>query len=296
MEQLVTTTLGAYLNAMALVAPQKAGEHGVSIFCYPVRPSMKHFHKAFLESSEKFSFKLGDVNLQAYQWGNGPKKILFLHGWQSHSFRWKNYVQALPGNQYTVYAFDAPGHGFSEGKFLSVPFYAEAIQQFIGKVGVFDSVVAHSMGSFSLIYALYKVPLLPVSKVVLMASPGEATDFIKVYKDRLNLTDRTINHILLEFQKRFEQPISYFSAAKFAASLRIPGVVIHDREDDEAPYKYAHQINKAWKHSHLITTSGLGHNLKSQEVVKTVLDFVTGTVGKDFTADQYKLMPEKLQD
>lgn len=296
MEQLMTRAVGAYLNSLAVVAPRKAGEQGVKIFCRPIRPVLKSHHKSFLESSEKSDIVLEGVRLQAYRWGNGPRKVLFLHGWQSHSFRWKKYIESLSNDQFTVYAFDAPGHGFSDGSFLSVPFYSEAIKQFIAQAGAMDTVVAHSMGGFSVVYALYKTPLLPVNKLVLMASPGEASDFIQVYRDRLKLTDRAVNYTLDHFEKTFGQPIEYFSVPKFAASLMHPGIIIHDQKDDEAPYAYARQINHAWKHSHLITTNGLGHNLKSQDVIKTVLEFVNGTAGKDFSSDQYRLIQERLQD
>jgi pimeloyl-ACP methyl ester carboxylesterase len=124
-----------------------------------------------------------------------------------------------------------------------------------------------------------------------MASPGEASDFIKVYRERLSLTDRTVNCTLNRFEEIFGQAIEYFSVSKFAESLMLPGIIIHDQKDEEAPYEYARQINKAWKHSHLITTNGLGHNLKSQDVMKTVLDFVNGTVGKEFSMDEYRLIP-----
>jgi len=296
MERLITKAVGAYLNSLAVLAPRKAGEQGVKIFCHPIRPSMKAHHKLFLESSEKFDITLEDVRLQAYRWGNGPRKVLFLHGWQSHSFRWKKYIESLSKDEFTVYAFDAPGHGFSDGSFLSVPFYSEAIRQFIIRIGAIDTVISHSMGGFAIVYALYKTPLLPVNRLVLMASPGEASDFIQVYRERLNLTDRTINHTLNHFEILFGQPVEYFSVPKFAASLMKPGIIIHDQKDDEAPYEYARQINSAWKHSHLITTNGLGHNLKSQDVMKTVLEFVNGNAGTEFSSDQYKLIQERLQD
>jgi pimeloyl-ACP methyl ester carboxylesterase len=257
---------------------------------------MKSHHRSFLESSENFDFTVEGVRLQVYRWGHGPRKVLFLHGWQSHSFRWKKYIESLSKDEFTVYAFDAPGHGFSDGRFLSVPLYSEAIKEFIARTGVMDTVIAHSMGGFAIVYALYKTPLLPVNRLVLMASPGEASDFIKVYRERLNLTDRTVNYTLDHFEKIFGQSIEYFSVPKFAASLIHPGIIIHDQKDDEAPYEYARQINKAWKNSHLITTNGLGHNLKSHDVMKTVLDFVNGTVGKEFSSDEYEIIPERLQD
>jgi pimeloyl-ACP methyl ester carboxylesterase len=277
MEKIISAVVGGYLNTLTLLAPGKAGHQGVNIFCYPFRPPLKSYHREFLKASQKFDFNFQGLRLQAYRWGTGSRKILFLHGWQSHSFRWKNYIQSLSPEEFTIYAFDAPGHGFSEGRFLSVPFYSEAIQQFVLQTGEIDTAVAHSVGSFSLIYTLYRIPLMPVKSLVLMAPPGEALDFIDVFSQRLNLSERAIQVTLTHFERRFGKPVSYFSTSEFAKSLKVPGIIIHDEDDADTPHRYAQKINRAWSRSLLITTKGLGHNLKSPEVVKVVSDYANGT-------------------
>ena len=278
MKKLITRLLGNYLNALAVVLPQKAGRKGFYLFCHPFRPPMKSYHREFLDSSEKFTFAYNNIYIQCYRWGHGEKRVLFLHGWQSHSFRWKNYIQSLPKDEFTIYSFDAPGHGFSTGSYLSVPFYSEVIQAFFSTYGEFDTVVGHSLGSFSIIYALYCQPFLPVNKLVVMAPPGEATDFIRFYKDTLGLSDRMMKLTHEYFEQEFEKPARYFSTARFAASIKLPGLIIHDEQDDETPYQYAQQINQAWRESGLVTTRGLGHNLKSPEVINVVLNYIAGKV------------------
>ena len=275
MKKLITKLIGVYLNLLSIISPRSAGRLGVKIFCYPFRAQLKPHHKMFLDSSEKFEFQFDGIMLQGYKWGHGNKKVLFLHGWQSHTFRWKNYIQSLSPDDFTVYAFDAPGHGFSEGNFLSVPFYSQAIEQFVGQVGPIDTAISHSVGSFSLVYTLYRTPLLPVNKMILMAPPGEASDFIDSLRQTLNLSERAVQCALEHFRERFGNSINYFSAAKFASTLNIPGLIIHDEHDDETPFHYGRQINNAWRGSILVPTKGLGHNLKSDEVVKTVYNFVT---------------------
>jgi pimeloyl-ACP methyl ester carboxylesterase len=54
----------------------------------------------------------------------------------------------------------------------------------------------------------------------------------------------------------------------------LPGLIIHDTEDKEAPYQTALDMNEVWKNSSLITTTGLGHNLKSKELVEQVAMFI----------------------
>lgn len=274
MKRMLAQIIGYYLNSMALLAPQIAGRHAFGVFCYPARKPLKKHQKVFLDSADKFYFNHKNTLIQGYRWGQGPKKVLFFHGWQSHSFRWKNYIQALPVNEYTIYAIDAPGHGLSKGSFLTVPLYSDLMQQFISSFGSVDTVVSHSIGSFSMLHALAHAPALPVKKLVIMGAPGEVEDFLGLYKSTLNLTDLALKSMKAHFQKAVGKPVSYFSAESFASRINVPGLIIHDKKDAEAPYHYAVQINKEWTGSKLLTTEDFGHNLKSPSVVEAVVEYI----------------------
>lgn len=278
MKKILPKLLGYYVNIISRILPKTAARHAFAIWCYPFSSALKPHHKQFLDTSEKFSFYHHNIYIQGYKWGNGRKKLLFLHGWQSHSFRWKNYVEALSPEEFTIYAIDAPGHGSSGGRLLNVPLYGEVIKQLVNSLGYIDVAICHSMGSFSTLYALHTEPGLPVGKVVIMACPGKGRDFVNSFKYALKLSDRSLNLLLNYFIEKFEKPIDFFSTPDFAATLAIPGLIIHDEDDHETSYKYAVQIHKSWVNSKLVTTTGLNHNLKSPLVVQEVCDFITDKV------------------
>jgi pimeloyl-ACP methyl ester carboxylesterase len=273
MKKLVPRLIGGYLNTAAMVSPSFAGKKGYNIFCTPLAPKVKPHHLEFLNTSKPFTFESAGVKLKAYRWGDGQRKVLFLHGWQSHTFRWRKYIEALIGEAYSIYAFDAPAHGQSGGKYANIPIYSDAIRAFLDRIGPVDVVVSHSMGSFSMLHALYNQPL-QVGKLVIMGAPGEANDFIHYYKGLTGLNDRTFGYILNHFKKTLRQSPDYFSAPRFASGLSVPGLIIHDKEDREAPYHHAVRIHDAWKTSQLVTTEGLGHNLQSKTILKMVKEFV----------------------
>lgn len=266
--------IGKYVNTLARIAPTKAGKLGFKLFCHPVRTSMKPHQQEFLDTAEKFSFLHKDTKLQGYRWGNGPKKVLFIHGWKSHSFRWKNYVQALSEKEYTLYALDAPGHGLSEGTFLSLPLYSQVIEQLVKSIGPLDAIVSHSIGSFACMYMLYTTPTLPVGRLAIMGAPGEVRDFIDVFKSTLSLTDRAVEATLQHFVKAVGQPVGFFSSTRFAAELKLPGLIIHDKADEDCPYRYATAVNEVWKGARLLPTEGLTHNLRSPLVVEAIVSFL----------------------
>ena len=134
--------------------------------------------------------------------------------------------------------------------------------------------VGHSLGGFSLLHAFYESPDLSVDRIVLLAAPGEAVDFISAFQKTLALSDRTVKLVTDYFAGRYGVGPDFFSAHRFAKNLRVKGLIIHDEEDTEAPYHYSPRLHQIWQNSTFITTRGLGHNLKSLSVVKMVADFI----------------------
>jgi pimeloyl-ACP methyl ester carboxylesterase len=275
MKTVITKLLGFYLNALALIAPRKAGLSGFMLFCRPFRSPINQKQREFFNTAEKSTLVYDGTNIQIYKWGRGAKKILFLHGWQSHTYRWKQYIEDLPHNDYTIYAFDAPGHGLSAGNFLSVPVYSDLIQNFLVELGEVEVIIGHSLGGFSLLHTLHIYPLLPVKRAVLMAPPGEAKDFFTFYQQTLSLSERTMKAIYRHFHETYNVNPEFFSTKAFVRSLNMPTLVIHDRHDAEAPYHYSEALEKLSKKIQLHATEELGHNLRSTDVVKVVTSFVT---------------------
>jgi len=274
MEKVIIKSLGAWLNLLAILNPARAARVGFRIFAHPRRQPVTRKHMAFFQTAEQSSFEDGGSRIQVYRWGSGSRTILFLHGWQSHTYRWKRYIEAFRGAGYTVYALDAPAHGQSEGNMTTVPLYAETIKAFAEHYGKPDSVVAHSMGTFASFYAFYKYPNLAPRTLVTLAAPGEATEFLNYFQKQLSLSDRMREILVAYFKEQFLAPPEFFSAPFFASHLAIPGLLIHDEGDKETSIRHSRNIHEAWKGSTLITTQGLGHNLKSTETVDQVFEFV----------------------
>lgn len=262
------------MNILAVIAPRRAGRLGFELFCYPFRTKINSFQREFLESADRFTIPSKGEVIQAYRWGNGPKNILFLHGWQSHTYRWKRYIESLDKNEYTIYSIDAPAHGLSTGKFMTVPIYCEAIRRMISQIGKIHTVVSHSLGSFTAIYTFYERPDLVPEKLVTMACPGEAREFFDFYQSKLGLTQRCLDLTIASFKEEVKQIPDFYSAPSFAEHLTIPGLIIHDEEDTEAPVKHSKAIHRRWKNTTLYITKGFGHNLRSNEIIEKTRDFI----------------------
>ncbi|WP_161625593.1 alpha/beta fold hydrolase [Cyclobacterium qasimii] len=200
---------------------------------------------------------------------------MFLHGWQSSSFRWKQYIELLSEDPaYTLLAFDAPAHGQSGGKLFTVPAYASLINKVLEGYGPIHAVVSHSIGSFSFFYAQAKHKLPVINKLIALSTPGSATEFIGFYKNSLKLNSETVKSITEEFQNVAGDDLDKISLPYLAKNLSIPGLIVHDQKDGLTDFSNARLLNQHWPQAELMTTTGLGHRLRSPEVVKAVIDFI----------------------
>jgi esterase/lipase len=275
MSKIFIQAIGVYLNMLALISPKMAGKKGFELFCWPRRIKMKPHQLEFLnKADEKFTIVYAERKVQAYRWGNGEKKILLLHGWQSHTYWWRYVINRLPKEEFTIFSLDAPGHGLSEGDFLNLPHYSGLIEKFIQEQKSLHAILTHSFGGFAAVYTLHKAPQLQVFKLVVMASPGDVQFFFNYYNRMLKLSQKTTTAITNYFIQFIGHPPAYFQMREFAKTLTQTGLIIHDTDDKEAPYKNALAINTTWKNSTLITTTGLGHNLKSKDLVEEVAKFI----------------------
>ena len=275
MDKIFIRSIGLYLNTLALIVPTYAAKKGFELFCWPRRIKMKPHQLEFLKKAdEQFTIAYAGKKVQGYRWGNGTKKVLLLHGWQSHSYWWRYVINRLSKEEFTIYSLDAPGHGLSEGDFLNLPHYSRLIEQFITEQKSLHAILTHSFGGFATVYTLHRLPNLQVSKMVIMAAPGEVQFFMNYYQRILGLSNKTSRLINDYFEKFLGHPPSYFKMKEFSKSLTQNGLIIHDTEDKEAPYQTALDMADVWKSSSLITTTGLGHNLKSKELVEEVAKFI----------------------
>ncbi|GAB3002577.1 alpha/beta fold hydrolase [Cyclobacterium sediminis] len=260
---------------MNSIAPEQGGKLGFKYFCSPIRTKISKKQIDFLRTAKESNILFKGNKIRQYQWGNGPKKILFIHGWQSFSFRWKEYIEVLLGtNDYTILAYDAPAHGQSQGRRFTVPENAALINQILKDVGEVEAVVTHSIGSFSFFYAFAKYKLPPVKKLVALSTPGSAIEFIGYYKQVLGLKLHTIKNITAEFEAFIQEDLNKVNLPNLVKNLTIPGLIIHDQKDGLTDFSNARLLHQHWPQSELITTTGLGHRLRSPEVIHAVVDFI----------------------
>jgi pimeloyl-ACP methyl ester carboxylesterase len=95
--------------------------------------------------------QLSKVRLEYFPHGQGPERIVFIHGFQASARIWSLVQEALPADQYTTIAINNRGAGGSEAPQnetdFSVPHFAADAFELVSQLGWTDfTLVGHSLG------------------------------------------------------------------------------------------------------------------------------------------------------
>jgi pimeloyl-ACP methyl ester carboxylesterase len=260
--------------ALYKIKPKKAIHKAFKLFCTPRGGFVKANQKDFLNAHKSKQIQFKKIKIQTYRWeGKGPK-VLLLHGWDSHSFRWKDMVNHLESKEYDVTAFDAPAHGNTEGNLLNVPIYNEVLDVMLEKYKP-EILIGHSMGGMTSVFNQYRKPNAILKKMVLLGAPSDLKRIMDGFQKILGLSDKFMGVTERYFKERYGYTFEEFSTADFAKSINIPALIIHDKYDKIVPYKEAKDISQALKNSELMITEGAGHSLHKSKIYKKVIEFIS---------------------
>jgi len=274
MKSIVTKLIGTFINVTAVLFPRWSTEFSFTLFCRVKALGFTEKGKQFMATATTTFLEVGRHSAVLHQWGNGPKNILFLHGWMSHSQRWQTYIDRLDLNEFSVYALDAPGHGMAKGNHLNLEIYRKAVVETIEKVGVIDTLLSHSLGSLVVAYTYLFNSNLPVRRYVIMGSPSGMNAIFGYYKNLLGLSNKAVQQIEDKANSILKIPHQEIYLKNFFNKVIEPVLVLHDKTDTITPFK---PIEKALQQKDTIETfftEGLKHDLKSEEVYAKVVAYI----------------------
>ncbi len=242
------------------------------------------------------------INIHSTVRGNGPKTIVFVHGWTCDESSWANQVPFFEKN-YRVITLDLPGHGKS-GSPTKGPLTMELFARSIEAVRVEASaqkivLVGHSMGTpvirqYARLYPSNVAALVPVDGVLhLSGSPSAPNpDRMKGPEGLKNreamirgmfgksATPAIQDHILKMMLAAPETTAYQAMAATFAApnwpdeSFQVPALGIYADHSGANDPKYFHKI---FPQGTAVEVAGTGHFVmleKPAEFNKLLADFL----------------------
>ena len=265
--------IGKYLQLLFFFSPKKALHKAYVLFCTPRKGKVLPEQEDFLDEAEDAVIAVEDIYVQSYRWANMGETVLVVHGWESNTHRWKRIIEKLHEKGYNVVAFDAPAHGYSSGKILSVPFYTQCLQKMVELYRP-DHIMGHSVGGMTTLYHQYVYPDQEINKLIILAPPSDLERIMGQFQGILRLSSKFMKALDDFFKNKYGFYFEEFSVSKFATSIDKKGLLIHDKYDDIAPYNEAVAISKNWKGSQFITTENYGHSLFYEEVDDMIITFL----------------------
>ena len=263
---------GQLVNTMGIVAPQKAAAFAFEIFCTPRKGrTYTTRQEQLLAKASQERVPLQDFELQTYVWEGGKEKILLVHGWDSNAARWNAVISTLLSENYTVIAFDAPGHGKSGHNKINGVLYAQALEKVVQRFQP-DYVVGHSFGGMAAVHYFANFDALPIKRLILMATPSTLDRILGDYYKMINLSKRIQKGISDYFQSTFGFDTSYFSMEDFIKKVDINGIVLHDPKDPITPFREGEAICGNWKGATIHTFEDIGHSLQNRAVYRKIVE------------------------
>ena len=281
-QKLAIGYIKARINILALAFPKRAAKKAFTIFCTPLRRTRKKTSRIF-EKGEPLSFRLEGNTIRGHRWlphqasGHTLRKILIVHGFESASANFDQYIGGLLKKGYEVLAFDAPAHGESGGKRITLPLYIETIRAVNERYGPVRSFMGHSFGGLALCMFLESLPADPDVKLVLVAPATAAVKAIDSFFQMLQINPELrpeFDRLILEMSG---YPPSHFSIRRAMAQIRADTLWVQDEDDHITPLADALSI-KEDHHPNLrfIISRGLGHRkiYRDADIIRQIVDFL----------------------
>lgn len=273
MNKIIVKIVGFCLNVLSIFSSRFAAKKALNLFSTPRKGNITEIQSNFLNTAFKEELLHDDNIIMTYRWLGEKQTILFTHGWESNSGRWKTFINTLQKLNYNIIALDAPAHGNSGSKFFNALLYAEFINVVVNKFNP-TILIGHSVGGMSIVFSHHKYQFNNIKKMILLGIPSELDDVFKRYFDMMGYNKSIIQDINNLIFERFGKYPKDYSTAKFLDKITSEGLIIHDEKDSIIPYNDALLINNSFKNSTLITTHHQGHSLNNIEIITQVTNFI----------------------
>lgn len=258
-------------------APKLAAKWLYKLWFKTKHRDLRPAEKPLLTDAKQQTLKIKDWQIKTYHWqGQGPT-ILLAHGWGSVGLSFYALISALQKQNYNIVSFDGPGHGQSSHNYASLFDHAKVVAAVGQHFGPIHAAIGHSAGGVCLSMALNDG--LTANKAVTIGSPNRVVRLVDDMCHAIGLSEKAVQHFKWRFEQRFGKTVWEDASTGFNMSKqKIPGLVIHDKLDNEILCEASDGIHQAWTNSELIQTEGLGHKkiLADPKVIERILEFIPG--------------------
>ena len=265
--------IGKFLQA---ISPSLAAGFALKLFQTPYKFKAPKREEMMFQRADKQMLLIPKIGkkIQVYQCESRKEKVLIVHGWAGRGTQLHSIARKCMDNDIQVISFDAPAHGFSEGKTSNMVEYILSIHQINKKYGPFTYAIGHSLGGMALMNAVKEG--FDIKKLVIIGSGNSVSTICQNFVKRLDLKPQVGHLLKKKMDDMLGSDVEELSAYKVAKDVKIPVLIIHDTEDHEVNIKEANHISQSLDNSELYITKGLGHRkiLWNDRVLEKIIQFL----------------------
>ncbi|MFC4565458.1 alpha/beta hydrolase [Nocardiopsis mangrovi] len=268
------------INTLAAASPRAAGRVAFELWRRPlVRGRVRAAEHAVHTAARRRVLDIDGRDVITYEWGDGRRPVLLVHGWRSRASRFSGFVSRLLELGYSPVSYDALGHGGTAGPAGTILDHQAIIRRLAERHGRFDGVVAHSLGVPFALYALRHG--VAAGRVVAISGVCEFDYLVDAFCSELGLRPGVDRALRLAIERRLfagDPGIwSRFSAADPAGWGDGPLLVVHNDTDTVVDPAQAGLLTAAYgPRARRIATTGLGHGriLSDPRVIEDAVAFL----------------------
>ena len=267
----------AGLKLTSRMAPDLARRWATHLFLKPPQHPHPGVEREWLARAESLAVTVRGRRVAAWRWGRAASQgtVLLAHGWGGRGTQLHAFIAPLLDAGYGVATFDAPAHGFSESRYATMLHFGQSIQAVAEAVGGVRAVIAHSMGGAATALALDK-QWLQTERVVLISPPTDVEGYSRMFAKAMGVSEGVRQSMQRHLEKIYGFRWQDIEGGRLASRMRLPALVIHDRNDREVPLAAGERIASHWSGAQFQVTEGLGHRriLRDAGVVDMAVRFL----------------------
>ena len=264
------------IRLLSTLAPNQMVNLAYRQLTSPQIKKLRPHEITLLDQSEKTILEFKDFQIQTYRWGNGPKTLLLIHGWEGQAGNFADLIEPLITNGFTVYAFDGPSHGYSSKGRTSLFEFIELVGILLEKWAP-SHLISHSFGGVATIGSLRFNPAIAIDKYVLLTTPNKFSERINDIAQKVGITEKVKQRLIQRLEQESGYLVKDLNLSDFVSQIQVQqALILHDKNDRVIPISQAQQVAQAWSNCSLEEIKGTGHFriLRTPKVIEKVIGFM----------------------
>lgn len=258
------------------IAPKLMVNYAYKQVASPQIMKLRTHEEEVLNTSQKDTIKYHNFDICTYTWQGGDKKLLLVHGWEGQAGNFADMIAPLQAAGFTIYAFDAPSHGYSSKGPTALLEFIALVEHLIVAKNI-SHLISHSFGGVATTYSLSRLLDHHIDRYVLLTAPDKFSQRINDVVNWVGLTPKVEQLLVAKITKETNTDISKLNVSEFVKKVNVAkALVLHDVADKVVPIARAKNVVQNWSNATLEEVTGTGHFriLRTSSVIERVVGFL----------------------